>query len=65
MSPVTQCDTLPSGGQLWVLLTRGRDEKNRGGQSEASLKNQLESKVSIAEAGNIVYAAYHYLCPGA
>jgi hypothetical protein len=36
----------------------------RNGQSESSLTNQLESKVSIAEAQNIVYAAHRYLCPG-
>jgi uncharacterized protein DUF732 len=49
------------------LLAHGQQacQALRGGQSEASLTNQLESQVSIAEAQNIVYAAHRYLCPGA
>lgn len=48
------------------LLAHGQQacQALRNGQSENSLTNQLESRVSIAEAGNIVYAAHHYLCPG-
>jgi hypothetical protein len=49
------------------LLAHGQQacQALRGGQSESSLTNQLESRVSIAEAQNIVYAAHHYLCAGA
>lgn len=49
------------------LLAHGQQacQGLRNGQSENSLTNQLESRVSIAEAQNIVYAAHHYLCPGA
>lgn len=36
----------------------------RSGQSDSSLTGALEHRMSRAEAGNIVYAAHHYLCPG-
>lgn len=49
------------------LLAHGQQacQQLRSGQSERSITGDLEGRVSRAEASNIVYAAHHYLCPGA
>lgn len=37
----------------------------RSGQTATQIINQLEGRVSVAEAQDIVFAARQYLCPGA
>lgn len=37
----------------------------RSGQSESSLTNALEGKLSIAESGLVVSGAHQFLCPDA
>lgn len=37
----------------------------RSGQTTTQVLNQLEGRLSVAEAQDIVFAARQYLCPGA
>ena len=58
-------DPLPNGTSLVSMGTQ-ECAALRGGQSESFLTDNLEKVgVGIAPAGDVVYAAHHYLCPDA
>jgi hypothetical protein len=58
-------DPLPNGTSLVSMGTQ-ECAALRGGRSESFLTDNLEKVgVGIAPAGDVVYAAHHYLCPGA
>jgi Protein of unknown function (DUF732) len=61
-------DSNPNCGEtLGWLRQQGQNTCNAlaAGKSPGWLTDQLEAITSIATAQNIVYAAQHYLCPGA
>jgi uncharacterized protein DUF732 len=61
------CSVSPCGKSVEVLLAEGNQAcaDFRSGVSDTAETNRLESQTSISEAQNVVYAAHHYLCPGA
>lgn len=52
-------------GNTWLQDGQQVCAALQAGQSEGQQTGQLESRMGRAQSSVIVYAAHHYLCPGA